>query len=124
MYLEYSEYKDLGGTKVSESDFTRLAYRAEKTIDTFTFGRLKAMKSTPEEVKRLMVELVDMEYNTQAVRSGEAVVKSFSTDGYSESYETADMDDLEDIQQDLIYEYLIDVLDDNGVPLLYKGVDA
>lgn len=114
MYLTYNEYRDMGGT-LDETAYTRLEYKARKLIDTYTFGRVKALESTPESVKMLMFELVAL--GDQDDNGGP--VSSVSNDGYSESYAITEIDAK---AENLIRSYLAGELDTDGTPLLYRGV--
>lgn len=129
MYLTQEEYVEYTGEYPGEfdeetgNDFRRCEYRARKVVDMYTFGRIGKMAEVPEAVKRLMVELINLEMFADAARRGEQV-KSFSNDGYSESYETFSLTTIEQIQRDTVTCYLLNEEDDNGTPLLYTGVDA
>ena len=90
-----------------------------------TLARVKNMADVPEEVKLAMMVLikVDAKYSADA-QTDSAIVSSFSTDGYSESYggiseQTASAENQATME---VYRMLFGVLDDNGVPLIYKGV--
>ena len=49
-YLEYYEYKELGGN-LSEMSFNLLEYRAEKQVDEMTSGRFRKLSEYPIELK-------------------------------------------------------------------------
>lgn len=121
MYLTQAEYEAYSNSN-APSLYIRLEYRARKIVDALTFGRVRRMAAVPEAVKRLMVELIDLEESADAARKGEGV-KSFSNDGYSENYETFDLTTIETAEHDTVTCYLLDEVDDNGTPLLYTGVD-
>lgn len=123
-YLTYAEYVAYGGT-LSEQDFTLAEFKARSRIDWMTLARVQNMAVVPEEVKLAMMVLikVDAKYSADA-QTDSAIVSSFSTDGYSESYggiseQTASAEN--QVTQE-VYRMLFGVLDDNGVPLIYKGV--
>lgn len=123
-YLTYAEYVAYGGT-LSEQDFTLAEFKARSRIDWMTLARVQNMAVVPEEVKLAMMVLikVDAKYSADA-QTDSAIVSSFSTDGYSESYggiseQTASA---ENQATQEVYRMLFGVLDDNGVPLIYKGV--
>lgn len=123
MYLSFTEYAANGGTGDS-SLFPRLAYRAERIVDRFTQRRVRAMAEVPEAVKRCMVELINgmVESDpTKAAISG--VLTGFSNDGYSETYGNGGASH-EAAMYSIVTDYLSDQTDDNGTPLLYRGVDA
>ena len=125
MYIDFTYYKANGGrADMDNAAFARNEFRARKLIDKLTQGRVKVMKETPEAVKRLMVELVSLE----SIRGAEIVennpVSSFSNDGYSETYaDPLTYEKVSEIECTLISEYLSDVLDDFGIPLLWLGVE-
>ena len=58
-YLEYTEYKNLGGT-LKETPFNLLEYNARKRIDEKTFGRLINLTNIPQEVKLCVFELINV----------------------------------------------------------------
>ena len=123
-YLTYEEYQAYGG-EMSEKDFTLAEFKARSRIDRLTLARVQYMKTVPEEVKLAMMCImkVDAKYSADA-QVGSAIVSSFNTDGYSESYggiseqtQSAENQLTKDVSK-----YLFGVLDDTGVPLLYLGV--
>lgn len=124
-YLTYDEYIDLGGT-LYEMDFILAEFKARSRIDRMTLARVKYMKEVPEEVKLAMMCIikVDNKYSADA-QVDSAIVSSFSTDGYSESYGgvSEQATSAEEQLTKQVESMLFGVLDDNGVPLIYKGVE-
>lgn len=134
MYLTYREYTDYGGT-LPESSYTLSEFRARKKIDYLTASRVAAMAEVPEEVKICMLTLINLDaaYGidaqiANAPKSG--AVASFNTDGYSESYVQVSGTDAANTAAELqkqmdaqIKTLLYGVNDDNGTPLLYRGLD-
>lgn len=124
MYLTYAEYVDYGGT-MAEADFTLAEFRARKRLDWLTDSRVAAMAEIPEAVKMAMMAIVKADGAVSVDAQASApLVDSFSTDGYSESYgsaaeRTATME--RQLSRELA-QLLHGVKDDNGVPLLYRGV--
>lgn len=123
-YLTFDEYQQYGGD-MSETDFILAEFRARSRIDFLTLGRVQNMRTVPEEVKLAMMTLikVDGKYSADA-QTYNALIASYSTDGYSESYGTAS-EQANTAQTQATKEtirMLFGVLDDNGVPLIYKGV--
>ena len=55
-YLNYSEYRLLGGT-LDQTPFNLLEFEARKKIDERTQGRLKNVVEIPQEVKICMFAL-------------------------------------------------------------------
>ena len=86
-YLTYQEYKALGGT-LDLTPFNILEYEARRKIDEKTFGRLKGVENTPQEVKMCVYALINtlQSYSIDSTSSRNKNVASESTDGYSVSY--------------------------------------
>ena len=123
-YLTYDEYLAYGGD-MSETDFVLAEFKARSRIDRMTLARVQYMKAVPEEVKLAMMCImkVDAKYSADA-QVGSAIVSSFSTDGYSESYGGIS-EQTQSVENQLtkdVGKYLFGVLDDTGVPLRYLGV--
>lgn len=123
MYLTYDEYKKYGGA-LSETDFTVLEFKCRKRIDRLTDCRVQNMASVPEAVKLCMMSLIKLE-NTVGIeaQAENPVVTSYNTDGYSESYGKAlGASEASQAMNKTVLSMLYGELDDNGVPLLYRGV--
>lgn len=123
-YLTYEQYQAWGGT-LDESAFNLAEIKARARIDAMTQKRVAYMREVPEQVQAAMMEIitVDATYSASAQASA-PVVASFTTDGYSESYGSAESRTAA-IEKQLTgsIETLLDgVTDDDGVPLLYAGV--
>lgn len=123
-YLTYAQYQAWGGG-LSESAFNLAEIKARSRIDAMTQGRVAYMQAVPEQVKAAMMEIitVDGTYSASA-QAAAPVAASFSTDGYSESYGSAESRTAA-IEKQLTasIETLLDgVTDDVGTPLLYAGV--
>lgn len=117
MYLTYEEYQDMIGDEggYNRADFLRLEILAESRIREQTQGRIDKMAAVPECVKNLVfVLLPDVELYDRDVTS-------VSNDGYSESYK--DNAQTESLILSTITSCLSGCTDDNGVPLLYRGLD-
>lgn len=82
MYLEYADYKSMGGT-LSETEYNRLEYRARMELDNATFNRITEVN---ERVKRCIFEIVCLLSSNDG---GNAEVLSVSNDGYSVNYSSA-----------------------------------
>ena len=124
MYLTYDEYQSYGGT-LPEADFTLAEFKARKRVDYLTDSRVENMAEVPEAVKQAMMSIIkaDSAVGVDA-QAGSPLVASFSTDGYSENYGSA-ADQTANVEKQLnaeIRRLLFGVKDDNGVPLLYRGV--
>ena len=126
MYLTYAEFLSYGGNaSVTADAFNRLEFKARKRIDLLTDCRVAAMAEVPEAVKRAMVEIIAHDNKFGAAAQAEnALITSFNTDGYSESYGSAS-DQTEEAEKNLLRSVrgmLYGVTNDLGIPLLYRGV--
>lgn len=124
-YLTYEEYQSYGGD-MPETDFALAEFKARSRIDYMTLGRVQDMTEVPEAVKMAMMVIikVDAKYSADA-QADSALVSSFNTDGYSESYGGIS-EQTDNAQKQLnkdVQKMLFGVLDDYGVPLIYMGLD-
>ena len=120
-YLTYEEYSNMGGV-LDVTAFNRNIDRACGVIDNATHNRIEYMAEVPQRAKALCRDLV--EYLTRYSTSDMVVSsRSQSAGGVSESesYATKTADDVYGDIQNMIYDYLLNVVDDNGTPLLYRG---
>jgi len=124
MYLTYDEYLAYGGT-LPEMDFALAEFKARKRVDYLTDSRVEAMAEVPEAVKLAMMSIIKADGAVGVdAQAGAPLVASFSTDGYSENYGSA-ADQTANVERQLnreIDRLLYGVKDDEGVPLLYRGV--
>lgn len=122
-YLTYGEYGEMGGT-LSPEQFMEAEFTARKRIDRLTDTRVRYMAEVPEAVKLCMMALIRIDAAAGAeAQISTPTVTSFSTDGYSESYGHAlSAEDAEKAMTDRIKTDLYGEYDDNGTPLLYRGV--
>lgn len=121
IYLTYTEYKEIGGI-LEETAFNRNIDRACGVIDNATHNRIEYMAEVPQRTKALCRDLV--EYLARNDTTEIAVTsRSQSAGGVSESesYATKTADDVYGDIQNMIYDYLLNVTDDNDTPLLYRG---
>ena len=121
VYLTYEEYSNIGGI-CDLTAFNRNIDRACGIIDNATHNRVDCMADIPQRVKVLCRDLV--EYLARYSTSDMVVSsRSQSAGGVSESesYATKTDDDVYGDIQNMIYDYLLNVTDDNGTPLLYRG---
>ena len=123
-YLTYAQYTAWGGT-LGESAFNLAEIRARARIDAMTQGRVAHMAAVPEQVQAAMMDCitVDRTYSASA-QAAAPVAASFTTDGYSESYGSAESRTAAiEAQLTASIETLLDgVTDDEGEPLLFAGV--
>lgn len=125
VYLTFAEYQAYGGT-LPETSFSLLEFKSRKRIDYVTDSRVQNMAEVPEAVKLCMMCLISLENSVGVQAQAEKpVVTSFSTDGYSESYGKALGVAAADKSMNVtVREYLYGETDDEGVPLLYRGVNG
>ena len=125
-YLTYSEYEEYGGT-VDEESFAPYEFRARKRIDYLTDCRVQKMQAVPEAVKLCMMQLIkqDSKFGVEA-QSDNPAVASFNTDGYSESYGsvTEQASSVNAALDRTIRSLLYGEVDDEGTPLLYRGLNG
>lgn len=124
LYLTYQEYRRYGGD-LSETAFIPLEFKSRKRIDYLTDSRVQNMAVVPAAVKLCMYVLIGMESSVgRSEQAASPSVSSFNTDGYSETYSQAMDADTASAQMDaLTKEYLYGEKNDNGTPLLYRGLD-
>ena len=121
IYLTYEEYSNIGGI-CDLTAFNRNIDRACGIIDNATYNRIECMVGVQQRVKPLCRDLV--EYLAKNNTTEIAVTsRSQSAGGVSESesYATKTVDDVYGDIQNMVYDYLLNVTDDNGTPLLYRG---
>ena len=121
IYLTYEEYSNIGGI-CDLTAFNRNIDRACGVIDNATHNRIECMSDIPQGAKALCRDLV--EYLARNDTTEIAVTsRSQSAGGVSESesYATKTADDVYGDIQNMIYDYLLNVTDDKGTPLLYRG---
>ena len=124
-YLTYQEYVEFGGA-MDEADFTVAEFKARSRIDWLTMGRVQNMAEIPDEVKLAMMVIIKVDSKFSATAQADsAIVSSFSTDGYSENYGGASEQSAaaENKVNNEVVKMLFGVLDDFGVPLIYRGLD-
>lgn len=126
-YLEYQNYRLLGGT-LDQTPFNLLEFEARRKIDEKTQGRLKGIKEIPQEVKMCVFALINSmsTYDNNLSKTGNKNIASESTDGYSVNYVTGSQ--IQEVLKSKIKEldeiittYLTGVVV-NGKHILYLGV--
>ena len=122
-YLNYEEYKYLGGT-LDIMPFNILEFECRKIIDTRTQNRLKGIDVIPQEVKMCMYAM--MNSIEQAVIKNKSNVASENIDGYSVTYLSPTevsqvMTNKQAELEDYMFSYLMHVVV-NGTSILYLGV--
>ena len=121
-YLTYEEYSNIGGT-LEETAFNRYIDRACGVINNATHNRIKSMSEIPSMGKALCRDLVEYMATNSSVTEKSVSSWSESTGPVSESvsYVQKSKEDMQSDIDELIYQYLGSVSDDNGTPLLYRG---
>ena len=120
-YISFEEYSNMGGV-LDLTAFNRNIDRVCGIIDNATHKRVECMAEVPQRAKALCRDLV--EYLAKNDTTEIAVTsRSQSAGGVSESesYATKTADDVYSDIQNMIYDYLLNVTDDKGTPLLYRG---
>ena len=121
IYLTYEEYTGMGGI-CDVTAFNRFSDRAFSIIDNATHSRIEHMADIPQRAKALCRDLVECLARNDTTEIA-VTSRSQSAGGVSESesYATKTADDVYGDIQNMIYDYLLNVTDDNGTPLLYRG---
>ena len=120
-YLTYDEYVGIGGT-LDLTAFNRNIDRVCGIIDNATHNRIECMAEVPQRAKALCRDLVEyLARNDTTEISVTSRSQSAGGVSESESYETKTADDMYGDIQNMIYDYLLNVTDDKGTPLLYRG---
>ena len=120
-YLTYEEYIRLGGI-LDVAAFNRNIDRACTVIDNATHNRIECMGKMPSKAKALCRDL--LEYFAKDFGSSNQVSsRSQSAGGVSESesYVIRSIEERTGEIDDMVKDYLLNVVDDNGTPLLYRG---
>lgn len=126
-YLEFDEYKELGGS-LNETPFNILEFEARRKIDDRTFGRLKMLKEQPIEVKMCIFALISSinSYNNAYQNSSNRNVASESVGSYSVNYASGtqiqEIINSKNVEiEEIIRTYLMGVVV-NDKHILYIGV--
>ena len=120
IYLTYEEYSEIGGI-LDLTAFNRNIDRACSIIDNATHNRIECMKKPPEKVKPLCRDLLEYLVENNGVKIVTSKSQSAGGVSESESYANKTADDVYGDIQNMIYDYLLNVTDDKGTPLLYRG---
>ena len=120
IYLTYDEYSAIGGI-CDLTAFNRNIDRACGIIDNATHNRIEYMAEVPQRAKVLCRDLVEYLVENNGVKIVTSKSQSAGGVSESESYATKTADDMYGDIQNMIYDYLLNVTDDKGTPLLYRG---
>ena len=120
-YLTYEEYTEIGGT-LDLTAFNRNINRACGIIDNATHNRIEDMKDIPKMAKVLCRDLV--EYLANDFGSSKQISNHSQSAGgvsESESFVIRSIEERAGEIDDMVKDYLLNEVDDNGTPLLYRG---
>ncbi len=113
-YIDYKFYKEEYGGNMPESSFKRLSIEASAYIKKNTFNRIDE-KDIPNEVKLCTCSIAEQLKKLEK-REGKT---SESVGSWSVNYQEGSKDDKK--LYDTLKNYLLDLVDKNGTPLLYRG---
>ena len=131
-YLNYEEYKSLGGT-LDIMPFNILEFEARKQIDIKTQKRLVGIDEIPDDVKLCVFHLINavMNYSNSitSANSSNGTIASENTDGYSVSYNQTNATQIQEIVKsknveldNIILNHLYGVIV-NKEHIIYNGVN-
>ena len=120
-YIEYQEYLGIGGI-CDATAFNRNIDRACGVIANATHNRIECMAEIPQRAKALCRDLV--EYLANDFGSSKQVSSHGQSAGgvsESESFVIRSIEERAGEIDDMVKDYLLNEVDDNGTPLLYRG---
>ena len=120
-YLTYEEYSKIGGV-LDLTAFNRNIDRACGIIDNATHNRIECMAEVPQKAKALCRDLV--EYFANDFGSSKQISNHSQSAGgvsESESFVIRSIEERAGEIDDMVKDYLLNEVDDNGTPLLYRG---
>ena len=120
-YLTYEEYSNMGGV-LDLTAFSRNIDRACGIIDNATHNRIECMAEVPQRAKALCRDLV--EYFAENFGSSRQISNHSQSAGgvsESESFVIRSIEERAGEIDDMVKDYLLNEVDDNGTPLLYRG---
>ena len=123
-YIEYQEYLGIGGICDSTA-FNRNIDRACGIIDNATHNRIECMEEIPQRAKALCMDLV--EYLANDFGSSKQISNHSQSAGgvsESESFVIRSIEERAGEIDDMVKDYLLNEVDDNGTPLLYRGCSS
>ena len=121
-YLTYEEYSNSLGGALDLTAFNRNISRACGIIDNATHNRIECMAEVPQRAKALCRDLV--EYLANDFGSSKQVSSHSQSAGgvsESESFVIRSIEERAGEIDDMVEDYLLNEVDDNGTPLLYRG---
>ena len=121
IYLTYEEYLNIGGI-CDLTAFNRNIDRACGIIDNATHNRIECMAEVPQRAKALCRDLI--EYFAENFGSSKQISNHSQSAGgvsESESFVIRSIEERAGEIDDMVKDYLLNEVDDNGTPLLYRG---
>ena len=121
IYLTFEEYSEIGGV-LDSTAFNRNIDRACGIIDNATHKRIECMKKAPQGAKALCRDLV--EYLANDFGSSKQVSSHNQSAGgvsESESFVIRSIEERAGEIDDMVKDYLLNEVDKDGTPLLYRG---
>lgn len=122
-YVTENEYLELLGTDSIPNNFNQLNIKASNIINYKTQNRID-INDIPEKVKYVTCLLINLINEKEISKQETGNLTSTNIEGWSESYasrETTEQAYSKEIDG-LLKEWLWDISDKNGQPLLYRGV--
>ena len=121
IYLTYDEYSAMGGI-CDLTAFNRNIDRACGIIDNATHNRIECMAEIPQRAKALCRDLI--EYFAENFGSSKQVSSHNQSAGgvsESESFVIRSIEERAGEIDGMVKDFLLNEVDDNGTPLLYRG---
>lgn len=114
MYLTLEEFMlyDINNLQLTETQFANLEYKARTKVDKYTQNRIISIETIPENIKRLMVEIINILYNYNQSNNQIGNVKSVSNDGYSVTYNDINTEKSDDTLENKIYSLITEYAKD------------
>lgn len=113
-YLAFHEYQELGGT-APEDKFTNLERKAQRLLDHITFDRVKLLDNIPDEVKEVLTEIINRDYDYTVQEQTSGNLSSYSNGVEKLVYSnTAPVKKTKEYAY-LVYQYLPDYLVNRSV---------
>lgn len=120
MYLSYLEYKEMGGV-LDETAFLKYAYEARMKLSDITKKRICNVSDEANGIiKACQMRILEILAQKDEAILGKKV-SGFSHDGLSESYSISGISEYDRKIAGLIDDFLGELTDNEGVPLLYRG---
>ena len=118
---DHQEYLALGGV-CDATAYARFSDRAFGIVDNATHNRIEYMAEVPQRAKALCRDLV--EYLANDFGSSKQISNYSQSAGgvsESESFVIRSIEERAGEIDDMVKDYLLNEVDDNGTPLLYRG---